>query len=171
MQRISIVGCPGAGKSTFAVALGKVLGLDVLPIDLIFWATDFRERSRAEQEVALAQALQRPGCILEGGFPWTYAERLAASDMLIWLDIQPHVRLYQMLKRHWSRRERIGQYKMDAMTRKRLSRAHAPSAVLRQQRDHARHLEPLFAAPPEGRRLVRLQSPAAAQAFLHALRK
>ena len=38
MQRILIIGCGGAGKSTLARALGEKTGLPVVHLDQIWWA-------------------------------------------------------------------------------------------------------------------------------------
>jgi hypothetical protein len=37
MRRLLVVGCPGAGKSTFSRRLGERLSLPVIHLDLHFW--------------------------------------------------------------------------------------------------------------------------------------
>jgi adenylate kinase family enzyme len=37
MDRILVIGCSGAGKSVFALALGARTGLPVVHIDQLFW--------------------------------------------------------------------------------------------------------------------------------------
>ena len=171
MQRISVVGCSGAGKSTFARALGAVLTLEVLHLDKLFWTPEISLRPRPEQERRLEEALQRQAFILEGGYGWTYPRRIAACDTLIWLDTSP-LRRFLWLRRRRSRwQDRIGHHPMDATTVQRLPGLDSPLSVLRQHLRAARHLEALFAAPPAGVRMIRLTGPAKAQAFLDSLRK
>lgn len=58
--QLAIVGLPGSGKSTLALALGRALGIDVLPTDAwmnIPWA---------EQADAAVLALPAHSCIVEG---------------------------------------------------------------------------------------------------------
>ncbi len=109
--------------------------------------------------------------MLEGGFPWTYAEPIANCDTLIWLDMPPKVRLFNMLRRRLSKRCPVGQHPPDAAARKRLAKTHPLKGVVHQQQDHATHLEPHFADPPQGVRMIRLQSRAALGAFLASLHK
>ncbi|WP_349775075.1 AAA family ATPase [Frigidibacter sp. SD6-1] len=49
MQRIMIIGQPGAGKSTLAAALGQRTGLPVIHIDHIHWQPGWIERSSDEK--------------------------------------------------------------------------------------------------------------------------
>jgi len=39
MQRVLILGCGGAGKSTLAETLGSLMGLPVIELDKHFWQT------------------------------------------------------------------------------------------------------------------------------------
>ena len=49
MQRVMIIGQPGAGKSTLARQVGDRLGLPVVHIDHIHWQAGWVERSRADK--------------------------------------------------------------------------------------------------------------------------
>lgn len=40
MKRILVLGCGGAGKSTFAKELHKKLGLELIHLDCHFWLPD-----------------------------------------------------------------------------------------------------------------------------------
>ena len=44
MQRIIIIGCGGAGKSTLARKLGEVLDLPVVHLDQLFWKPNWHRR-------------------------------------------------------------------------------------------------------------------------------
>ncbi|MBL9046122.1 MAG: hypothetical protein JNK34_02250 [Tabrizicola sp.] len=171
MDRISIVGCPGAGKSTFALALGRSLARTVDHLDFAFVAPNGFNHPKDAQEAALETLLAQPRYLLEGGYPLTYPRRIADCDTLIWLDTAPQIRLWNMFKRHWSLRRQIGHPPVLRESRKQRRQNYALSRVLRQQIEHEAELEPVFAAPPPDKRLVRLRSRADAQAFLQSLAK
>jgi adenylate kinase family enzyme len=99
MQRIMIVGGPGSGKSTVGLALGRALGLPVHHLDHIYWGPQWGKLSEAERQAAVARVLSLPAYVLEGGSPATYAARLADCDTLIWLDLNPALRLWRVLMR------------------------------------------------------------------------
>ncbi len=49
MKKIVIIGSAGAGKSTLARELGKILGIEVVHLDLYFWRSDWHEIPRNER--------------------------------------------------------------------------------------------------------------------------
>ena len=48
MERILVIGCPGAGKSTLSRQLGEKLGLPVIHLDRLFWKPGWVESTREE---------------------------------------------------------------------------------------------------------------------------
>ena len=48
MERVIVIGCPGAGKSTFARRLQGVTGLPLIHLDMLFWNEDKTTVSREE---------------------------------------------------------------------------------------------------------------------------
>jgi hypothetical protein len=139
-------------------------------MDLLFWSPELHPCPRKDQERSLDEVLAAPDFLLEGGFPWTYPARIARSDTLIWLDIPPHQRIYNIVKRHWFEGRPVGQHQVDFATRDRTQR---PGFLrhLREEQPNARELLPVFANPPAGKRLVRLHDRVAARAFLDGLPK
>ncbi len=39
-KRIIVIGCPGSGKSTFAIRLSNMTGIPLLHLDNIWWKSD-----------------------------------------------------------------------------------------------------------------------------------
>ena len=86
-RRILVLGCPGSGKSRFAVRLAAVTGLPTTHLDRIWWKPDRTHVSREEFDRRLAALLQEDEWILDGDYSRTYEPRLRACDTAIFLDI------------------------------------------------------------------------------------
>lgn len=104
MRRIMIVGSPGAGKTTLALALGQRLGLSVHHLDRMFWHAGWKPVSPADRAAGLAAVLASGAYVLEGGYPESFPARLADCDTLIWLDIsifRRFCRVFGRIRRSW----------------------------------------------------------------------
>ena len=99
MQRIIIIGCGGAGKSTLARKLGEVLDLPVVHLDKLFWKPNWVETSREEFDALLAQELAKDKWIMDGNFNRTMPERIKHCDTIIYLDFSRVVCLMGVVKR------------------------------------------------------------------------
>lgn len=49
-EKIVIIGSAGAGKTTFARRLGKILDIEVFHLDRYFWGEGWREKSPSERK-------------------------------------------------------------------------------------------------------------------------
>ena len=87
MERIMIIGCGGAGKSTLARKLGEKTGLPVVHLDQIWWAPgNWQHIEREEFDERLAREMEKSRWILDGNFNCTIEARLEACDTVIYLD-------------------------------------------------------------------------------------
>ena len=87
MERVMIIGCGGAGKSTLARKLGEKTGLPVVHLDQIWWAPGhWQHIEKPEFDEKLALELAKPQWILDGNFNRTIEARLEACDTIIYLD-------------------------------------------------------------------------------------
>ena len=86
-NRIAVVGCPGSGKSTFSVKLGKCTGLPVIHLDMIWWLEDRTHISGDAFDRILAEQLKKDRWIIDGNYSRTCEERIQASDTVIFLDL------------------------------------------------------------------------------------
>jgi len=85
-QRILIVGSAGAGKSTFARELGRVSGLPVIHLDVLFWRPGWVEPSHEEWAAQLEPVLAEPRWILDGNYGGTMKQRARSADLAIFVE-------------------------------------------------------------------------------------
>lgn len=107
MKKIVIIGSPGAGKSTFAQALGDILHIEVFHLDRYFWKTGWEEHPRATR-IAIEQELMKgkDQWIIEGTYLSSSDARLQAADTIIFLDMPTLLCLRQSARRHITYRGR-----------------------------------------------------------------
>ncbi len=99
MQRIAIIGCGGAGKSTLARQLGEKLNLPVVHLDKLFWRPGWEHITREEFDCLHREALIQEKWIMDGNFDRTMAERIAYCDTVIYLDFSRFACLLGITKR------------------------------------------------------------------------
>lgn len=99
MERILIIGCGGAGKSTLARQLGEKLNLPVVHLDSIFWLPGWVEMERDAFDARVLQELEKPQWIMDGNYNRTLPRRVAHCDTIIYLDFSRFACLYGIFKR------------------------------------------------------------------------
>ena len=68
MERILIIGCGGAGKSTLARQLGEKTGLPVVHLDKLYWRPGWQHVTREEFDKLLDEVLAQGAWIMDGNF-------------------------------------------------------------------------------------------------------
>ena len=99
MERIMIIGCGGAGKSTLARQLGKKLNLPVVHLDKLWWKPGWEQISREEFDALHRKALMGDKWIIDGNFDRTMGERIRYCDTVIYLDFSRFACLMGVAKR------------------------------------------------------------------------
>lgn len=102
MDRIVIIGSPGAGKSTLARKLGRKLQIQVVNLDRIFWNPDWKEKPRNTRIGILKERVSKRQWIIEGTYLNSSEPRLEAADTIIFLDIPFYVCLQRIIKHHFN---------------------------------------------------------------------
>ena len=106
MKKVIVIGCPGAGKTTFARKLKEKTGLPLFHLDSIWHKPDRSNISRAEFDARLGEILQGEEWIVDGNYARTLERRLAACDTVFLLDLPPE----QCLR---GAKERVGKPRPD----------------------------------------------------------
>lgn len=106
MQRVLVIGSPGAGKSTFARSLHERTGLPLFHMDQLIWLPGWIERDREEARAALAEVLAQDRWIIDGNYGSSLPLRLERADTAVLLDYPTLLCLGRVLRRWWRYRGR-----------------------------------------------------------------
>ena len=87
MNRIVIIGCPGAGKSTFARKLAAKTGLPLYYRDMIWHRADRAVIGREEFDRQLDKLVIEDEWIIDGNYARTLPKRLAHCDTVFFFDL------------------------------------------------------------------------------------
>lgn len=99
MERIVIIGCGGAGKSTLARQLGEKTGLPVVHLDSIFWLPGWVEMDREEFDCRVLAEIEKEKWIIDGNYNRTMPQRIQRCDTILYLDFPRRVCMYRIFKR------------------------------------------------------------------------
>ena len=81
-----IIGCPGAGKSTFARKLQEKTNLPLYYLDMLWHKPDRTKRKREEFDEILRELMKKEEWIMDGNYQRTLEMRLKECDTVILLD-------------------------------------------------------------------------------------
>ena len=79
MEKILVIGSPGAGKSTFARKLRDETGISLYYLDLLWHRPDRTNAAREEFDARLAQILEKDRWIIDGNYLRTLETRMRAG--------------------------------------------------------------------------------------------
>ncbi len=105
MQKAIIIGCPGAGKSTFARKLRDSTGLPLYYLDLLWHKPDKTNLSEKEFDDTLDKIVRRKRWIIDGNYQRTLETRFKKCDTIFLLDYPVSVCLEGAKSRIGKKRE------------------------------------------------------------------
>ncbi len=91
MDRVIVIGCPGAGKSTFARGLRDITGLPLFYLDMLWHKPDRTNVSREEFDRRLDDILCGDKWIIDGNYQRTLERRIIKCDTVFLLDLPTEV--------------------------------------------------------------------------------
>lgn len=107
MTQIIVIGCPGAGKSTFSRNLRDKLSLPLHYLDMLWHKPDKTNYTREEFDKKLSSILKTDKWIIDGNYNRTLEMRLIACDTVFLLDFPTEVCLQGVESRIGTKREEM----------------------------------------------------------------
>ena len=99
MERVLIIGSPGAGKSTLSFEVARLTGLPLIHLDRLHWKPGWVESSPDEFDGKVRAAIAGPRWVIEGNYGRTLPLRLARADTVIDLDLPRWLCVWSILRR------------------------------------------------------------------------
>lgn len=105
-KKILVVGCGGAGKSTFASELGSALGIRVVHLDRLYWRPGWVEPSPEEWSGTVRRLVAEQTWVMDGNYGGTLDPRLAEADAVVFVDFPRLLCLWRVIRRRLTYRRR-----------------------------------------------------------------
>lgn len=86
VNKISIIGGSGTGKTTLANNLGNELNIPVYHIDGIHHLENWKVRDKSERDKIILEKVNERKWVMDGTYTSTLNQRLESSDLVIYLD-------------------------------------------------------------------------------------
>lgn len=99
MERVLVLGSPGAGKSTFARALAQRAGLPLIHLDAEYHLPGWVEPNEDTWLARLETLVSAERWIIDGNYGGSMSFRLARADTAILLDYPSWLCLWRVTKR------------------------------------------------------------------------
>lgn len=99
MKRIMVIGCSWSGKSTFALELGRIKGIEVTHLDRLNWRAGWKEVSRNEFDRQLDEVLKKDSWIIDGNYSRTMEKRLEKAQVVFRFRLSTAACLYGYFSR------------------------------------------------------------------------
>jgi adenylate kinase family enzyme len=99
MERVLVIGSPGAGKSTLATEIARRTGLPLIHLDRLHWRAGWVEPDKAEWERQVRALIAGDRWVIDGNYGGTLGPRLARADTAIWLDFPVWLCLWRVVRR------------------------------------------------------------------------
>ncbi len=168
MKRVSVIGCPGSGKSHFSRKLQEKTGLPLIHLDKVYHELE-GEGKKDLWKNRLMQILEDATWITDGNYFRTQDYRLPRSDTVIIFDYSLRLVYWRLLKRRimYSRSKRPD---MPDDWQETLSLKFIKSHVLGFRKKYADHALPVIACLPAAVKVVVFKNPKDAEAFLSRIK-
>jgi adenylate kinase family enzyme len=99
MQKILVIGHPGAGKSTLSVKMAEMLHLPVIHLDSHFWQPGWQQSPREEWRERVREMVAGERWIIDGTYDNSLDVRLPHADTIVFLDFPTGLCLWRIIKR------------------------------------------------------------------------
>lgn len=104
VERIMVIGCCGAGKSTLCFKLAEHFDLPLFHLDKLYWKSGWVESDRGEWIAKHQAVIDQDRWIIDGNYKSTMPERLEKADLIICMDFPKWKCLCGILSRRFKYR-------------------------------------------------------------------
>jgi adenylate kinase family enzyme len=87
MQRILVIGSPGAGKSTLASRIAERLALPLIHLDREYFGPGWATPTKPEWRERVRALAARPAWVMDGNYASTFDLRVPRATAIVWLDL------------------------------------------------------------------------------------
>lgn len=99
MQRISVIGTTGSGKTTVAKRTAKALGVPHIELDALHWEPDWEEVSTEVFRERVSDAIRGDRWVVDGNYSKVRDIVWVRADTVLWLDYPFHIIFMRLLWR------------------------------------------------------------------------
>ncbi|MDQ1497810.1 MAG: hypothetical protein QOF96_3390 [Actinomycetota bacterium] len=99
MQRVSLVGVPGSGKTTVGRRLAATLGVPFIELDSIIHQAGWVDLPRDEFRQRVRLALTVDGWVVDGNYPAVQDLVWQHADTVVWLDLPRWLVMRRIVRR------------------------------------------------------------------------
>jgi len=110
MNKILVIGSPGAGKSVFSRELRDKLNIPLFYMDCLFWRENWTHVTNEELDQELNEIFKLDKYIIDGNFSRTLEMRFKEADTIFFLDISVDICLESEKIRRGTKREDLPEY-------------------------------------------------------------
>ncbi len=100
-NRVMIIGCCGAGKSTFAGRLSKLIPLPLIHLDQEYWQADWQEPQKEVWQDRVLQLSKQEQWMMDGNYGSSLEIRLKRADAVVFLDYSTIKCVSRVSQRIW----------------------------------------------------------------------
>lgn len=90
-KKIIVIGCSGAGKTTFSKKLAKTINLPLYNLDTLYWKADATHITREELIQKQQEIFKTGEWIIDGNFRNTLELRIAQAELIYYFDIPKEI--------------------------------------------------------------------------------
>ena len=99
INRVMVIGCCGAGKSTITLKLKNDLELPVFHLDKLFWKAGWEQKALEEFRAEHEQIIKNSHWVIDGNYASTMSERYEKADLVIFMALPRWQCLWGVIKR------------------------------------------------------------------------
>ena len=106
MNKISIIGGSGTGKTTLSNNLSKELNIKAYHLDGLNYKENWVEVDKEDRDSKILELINKDKWIIDGTYSSTIKDRLKKSDLIIYLDYSSFSQLIGVFKRFFKNKNK-----------------------------------------------------------------